>query len=379
MLAPTFPRSPLARRAAPLALVLSLSLVWAALPAFAGSPPRATPPLTIVERTLEQEQGCWLISYKLRYHGPNALTIAPADVLAKVEGWVSNSRVCGHAVPRLSSVVVSGTDGSLIGSGDVITSADDARRCRERVVVRVWTDGGKTPPPAMPPPYSTATSALSFAGRELSADERPGVVHVAPEEIVRVRVRLEHLHVIFGDYDPLLGARDLELHLGQARFRDALPLQREQYLAQAKAAWTAPPEERRDTRMFISAPDSLHLEAHIPGNQYYRFPERPVRYSTKMRLRFWYYVAEGTEGACQARVAQYKETPTAWKQLADGVHEECLTTVGRWVKVDRVFQTEREATTISLDFKISGATEVGELWIDDVSLEPVHPAPAPRP
>jgi hypothetical protein len=379
MLVPTFPQSPRTRRAMPLAFILSLALAWATLPTFAGAPPRATPPLTIVERTLEQEQGGWLISYKLRYHGPNALVIAPADVLTKVAGWVSNSRVCGHAVPRLSSVVVSGTDGSLLGSGDVITSADDAKRCRERVVVRIWTDGAKSQAPAMPPPYSTATSALSFAGRELSADERPGVVNVAPEGIVRVRIRLEHMHVIFGDYDPLLGARDLELHLGPAVFRDALPLEREQYLAQAKAAWTAPPEERRDTRMFISAPDSLHLEAHIPGNQYYRFPERPVRYGTKMRLRFWYYVAQGTEGACQARVAQYKETPTAWKQLADGVQEECLTTVGRWVKVERVFQTEREATTISLDFKISGATEVGEMWIDDVSLEPVQPAPAPRP
>ena len=132
-----------------------------------------------------------------------------------------------------------------------------------------------------------------------------------------------------------------------------------------------PPEDRRDTRHYVSAPDSLHLEAHIPGNQYYRFPERPVRYGTKMRLRFWYLIAAGTEGECRARVAQYKDTPTAWKVLTDGAHEEVLTTVGRWVKVERVFRTETEATTLALDFRISGGAEVGEMWIDDVSLEPV--------
>ena len=117
-----------------------------------------------------------------------------------------------------------------------------------------------------------------------------------------------------------------------------------------------------------------YLEAHIPGNQYYRFPERPVRYGTKMRLRFWYLIAAGTEGECRARVAQYKDTPTAWKVLNEGAHEEVLTTVGRWVKIERVFRTECEATTLALDFRISGGAEVGEMWIDDVSLEPVGAA-----
>ena len=93
-----------------------------------------------------------------------------------------------------------------------------------------------------------------------------------------------------------------------------------------KAGWPAPPEDRRDTRLFVSGPDSLHLEAHIPGNQYYRFPERPVRYGTKMRLRFWYLIASGTEGECRARIAQYKDTPTAWKVLSDGAAAEVVET-----------------------------------------------------
>jgi hypothetical protein len=32
---------------------------------------------------------------------------------------------------------------------------------------------------------------------------------------------------------------------------------------------------------------------------------------------------------------------------------------------------ESEATTLTLEFNIVSETEVGEMWIDDVSLEPV--------
>ena len=90
-----------------------------------------------------------------------------------------------------------------------------------------------------------------------------------------------------------------------------------------------------------------------------------------MRLRFWYLIAAGTEGDCKVRVAQCKETPVSWRMLNSGGFEQCLKTVGRWTKVERMIQTESEATTLTLEFKIVGETEVGEMWIDDVSLEPV--------
>ena len=82
-------------------------------------------------------------------------------------------------------------------------------------------------------------------------------------------------------------------------------------------------------------------------------------------------IAAGTEGECRAGVAQFKDTPTSWRILNSGGFEQCLKTVGRWTKVDRVIQTEPEATTLTLEFKIVGETEVGEMWVDDVSLEPV--------
>jgi hypothetical protein len=350
---------------------LLAALAVAFFPAAARAAEPAPPVLTVVERTIAQEQGGWLINYRLRYHGPAGMIVTPTEVLVKLEGWVSNSRVAAHAVPRLSTLVVSGPSG-LTGLADVVTAADESQRCRERATVQVWTDGPDGADDAPPPvPAATSSSSLSSSsGRGPTAEPRQPLLSVAPEATLRVRLKLDHAHFLYGDYDPLLGARALELHLGAASLRDVLPLDREQYVAQPKYTWPAPPEDRRDTHHFISAPDSLHLEAHVPGNQYYRFPERPVRYATKMRLRYWYFIAAGTEGECRARIAQYKDTPTAWKVLSDGGQEECLTHVGRWIKIERIFRTEPDATTLALDFRISGS-EIGEMWIDDVRLEPI--------
>jgi hypothetical protein len=90
-----------------------------------------------------------------------------------------------------------------------------------------------------------------------------------------------------------------------------------------------------------------------------------------MRLQFWYLIAAGTVGECRVRVAQSKETPTSWRPLRAGDFELCLKTIGRWTKVERIIQTEPEATTLGLEFKIVGEAEIGEMWIDDVSFEAV--------
>jgi hypothetical protein len=176
--------------------------------------------------------------------------------------------------------------------------------------------------------------------------------------------------MIFGDYDPLLAIRKVELTVGNLVIRDVVALDREQYLAQPRFTFPEPPENRRDSRHAVSGPDSLHLEAHVPGHHYYRFPGRPVRYSSKMRLRFWYLIATGTEGQCRVRVTQFKDTPTSWRTLHSGDYEQTLKTVGRWAKVERVIPTEPEATTLTVEFEIAGETDVGEMWIDDVSIDP---------
>jgi hypothetical protein len=366
-----FARSLSSKSARAISLLTAL-LVGGAVPVAAaagGADPGTNPtsvPLAILARSIIQDQGSWQVDYRLRHDGATGLVVTPNEIVARVEGWVSNSRAASHAMPRLSSLILSGPSG-LSATTDVIATADEVQRCRERLAVQVWTDDDPEPLPAPPARPGTGAGASAPPG----TPERAPILSLAPAALVRVRLRLEHQHFLYGDYDPLLGLRALELHLGVAVLRDVVPLDREQYLAQPKYAWPQPPDDRRDTRHFVSAPDSLHLEAHIPGNQYYRFPERPVRYGTKMRLRFWYLIAAGTEGECRARIAQYKDTPTAWKVLTDGAHEQVLTTVGRWTKVEHIFRTESDATTLALDFRIGGGSDVGEMWIDDVSLEPI--------
>ena len=321
--------------------------------------------LSVVERSISQEQGGWVINHALRFSGTSNIVVTPADVMLKIEGWVSNSRVKSHAVPKPSTLLVAGTSG-LTATADVLPSSDESKRCRERATIQVWADDPSVPPPALPGPASSRSTSPSSP-----SSDRAVLLTLTPGMMVRTRIKLDHIHFLHGDYDPLLGERTVDIQLGTASARDVIPLDREQSPAQAKNTWPTPPEDRRDDRHFVSAPDSLHLEAHIPGNQYYRFPERPIRYATKMRLRYTYFIAEGTEGTCRATIAQYKDTPTTYKVLSQGAHEECLKTVGRWVKVEKIFKTEAEATTLALDFRIiTNGADVGEMWIDDVSLEP---------
>jgi hypothetical protein len=339
-------------------------------PAQAKGPRPDVLTLTIVDRHVAQDQGAWVIDYRIRHNSSTGIVILPDEIAVKVEGWVSNSRVATHTVPRRSSLIIPhGPDLAVIT--EVIAAADETHRCRERLTVSIWTEdqnrnsqrdhdqsrrGLKTPLASM---TTVADQALALP------------LSLAPQSIAHVRLRLEHQHILYGDYDPLLSTRAVELTLGSATFHDLVPLDREQYRALPIFTWPEPPEDRRDTRHAISGPDSLHIEAHIAGHQAYRYPERPVRYSTKMRFQFWYLIAAGTEGECRVSLAQYKETPTSWRKLSTGTFDQTLKTIGRWTKVERVIQTEPEATTVTLEFKINGETEIGEMWIDDVSLEPI--------
>jgi hypothetical protein len=341
------------------------ALLWALLaiaPVAAAGETRSVP-LTVVERVVAQErldysatqdhQKCWVywrVDYLLRLDGPTGLVVTPDDVAAEVQGWVSNSRVASHARPRRSSLVLVGPS-ALSATADVIESADETRRCRERATLQVW------------------------AGDEAAPTATPPLLGLAPGATVHVRLLLEHQHFLFGPFDPLLGPRTLVLRLGTASFRDILPLDREPCLVQAPSTWGTPPADRLDAGQFVTPPDSLHLEAHVPGNHIYHFPEQPVRYGTRMRLRFWYLIAPGTEEPCRARIAQFRDAPNSYKALTEGAIEESLPVIGRWSYVERIFRTEPEATTLRLDFRILGDAEIGECWIDDVALEPIDAGP----
>jgi len=331
--------------------------------------PKPTPapgPWTVTHRAIGEGRGLgrfWKVDYVLRNDGTTAREVRPEAFSAVVSGSVSNSRVPGHARPRASRVEVSGSSG-LSSSCDVIPSEDEARRCRERVVLQAWpADLGAEPPD----PIAKA------AVRLVALSEQPAIA-IAPGASLRVRLRLEHDHFLYGPHDSLLGTREVVLKLGADTVKDTLALDREiQLPKKASGEWAGlhePPADRLDACLFVSAPNSLHIEAHIPGNQSYRFKECPIRYSTRMRLRFWYLIAAGTEGDGKVMVVQYKDAPTAWKILSDGDLTLPLTTVGRWVKVEKTFRTESEATSLTLEFRLPG--DIGEMTIDDLTLEPAE-------
>ncbi len=343
----------------------ALLMLAVAAPAMADDQGTGSRPLVLVKRSVIQDQGSWQVDYRLRHEGETGLIVTPTEIVARVEGWVSNSRVCGHSAPRWSSLVISGPTG-LSADSEVISSADEERRCREHAVLRVWTDDA--PEAAIEADRPDATDAAT----ETPTPEPSRILSLAPGASISVRLRLEHQHALYGDYNPLLGLRTVELRLGSATFRDVAPLDREHHLALPKVTLAAPHPDRLDTTQFISGPDSLHLYAHpLGGSPSYRFPEVPVRYSTPMRLRFWYLIAPGTEGDCRVRVQQSKDIPATWRMLIDGELDRCLTTVGRWTHVERTIRTEPEATRLSLDFRIAGNADAGAVWIDDVTLEPL--------
>jgi len=327
--------------------------------------------LSIAERTIVQDQGSWLVEYRLRYEGPTLTISSPNEVRVKVEGWVSNSRVASHTNPRLSTLTLPSQAG-WTRSSEVIASNDENQRCRERLTLQFW-DGDRPDSPLVLDGSEAGETSTAPGSPGIPSQDPPALLSLHSGVILRARLRFEHLHSLYGSYDPLLSQRALELQLGEAVLFDLLPMDQEQYLALPSSTMGPFPEERLDTEHFLSAPDSLHLEAHISGHESYRLPEQPVRYSTKMRLTFWYLIAAGTEGGCHVRISQFKDTPTMYRPLHDSAQEIPLTRVGRWVKVERVFRTAAEATTLAVEFKIRdpGDTRVGEVWIDDIQLEPV--------
>jgi hypothetical protein len=333
------------------ALVLALGL------AAAGAPPQHPPGVapvrwSIVRRAVGHDQGAgqaWVLDYTLRHDGAAPVALGPSDVAAEVAAWVSNSRVLAHATPRATKLAWPGLADPAAESV-VVPSRDEIGRCVERGTLTAWAGASGEPPPE------------SAAG---------GPIVVAPGATLRVRLRLEHVHFLYGPYEPLLGRRDVTLRLAGAELRDRVPLDAPARGAAPAPAWPKfePPDDRMDTQIFRTPPDSLHLAAHVPGLGHYRLTG-PVRYGTRMRLSFWYLIASGTDAEAQARISQIQQGPALWRPLPDGVLRMPLTAVGRWQRVERVFRTEPNATHMTLEFRLLG--EVGDLWIDDVKLEPLE-------
>lgn len=284
-----------------------------------------------MERDATQDGGAWQVVY--RFYGTQLPKSPGAKALElTLAGDLSNSAVPGHSVPLA-----------------VIASA-------------VW--------PNEVPATSARLVKLGPCAVRLML-EAPALAADARGVCQCVRFRLEHAHDGYEEIDPLFGRLTVAGHLYGHAFHDVLVLEPSRSRPPLRKGWGVIPEDRRDTTVFHSPPDSLWLSLVAgPSDGYFRFPERKVRYSTKMRLRFRYLAAPGTVGPCWVRLQQYQDTSAAWRSLPDGAFEAELVSISRWTRFEHVFVTEPTATTIALDFRVHD-NGVGDLWIDDVELEPL--------
>lgn len=353
---------------------------------------------SLISRSVTQVQGTWVVDYRFRYAGKTGIIIAPQDLRLTIESLVSNSRVPDHEVPRRSFLKIVNKDPADVNrtKSTVVGEDPEERKCYEHLTMYVCDEKrprniiAPTPPSSIPP----ADMLLELKGIDTwhllppqAAVNPPAMpvndpLSIAPGSIIKVQLVFEHKHCIYGDYDLLLGTRNLKLSIRSFVFDDYIPMDVEQYLAYPIYNCPTPPPDRLDKRRFKSAPDSIHICTEEQGHNYYRFQELPVRYNCKMRLQFWYLIAVGTDGRCVVHIGQTKDTPCAWRQLQDESIEDQLKVVGRWTKYERIIQTASEATKLILEFKIMAKANadldddpLGEMWIDDVSLEPLGHKP----
>lgn len=313
-----------------------------------------SPQLILLDRQISQESDGWNIVYKLRYCSEEKIELLGSDINLEYEAWVSNSACPPHIIPKKSAMKINLAEINSTQT-TVIASPIDRYRCRERI-------------------------SIAFS---LNLEEEPfkNRIYWIPLKLIPKKefwcyLKIEHEHFLYRTYDPLLGERHLKIRFGGFYFIDNIPLSEEYYSAQAKIQLSKVPEERLNDRQFRSAPDSLFLAADIPGLQYFRFDDLPIKYNSQLKISFYYLVACGTEGACQARVIEYQDTPNAWYRL-DGGFDEGLVITGKWRKFEKTFRLTDQTTTMALDFRITGAN-IGEMWIDDVIIEPIEKAPEDR-
>ena len=94
----------------------------------------------------------------------------------------------------------------------MVTSDDELAACRERATVQVWADE-----PDRDAPKPTVKAAAASAP-----------IVLVPGAILQAKLKLEHVHFLYGDYDPLLGVRGFEIRVAAATPCDDLPPDREQ-------------------------------------------------------------------------------------------------------------------------------------------------------
>ena len=302
----------------------------------------------IAARDTWTQGGTCYLRYALRYRGDEPLRLRPLELSVAYRGWLANASCPAHVAP----VLVQGRVECRSQSSAAIVVRDARRerdRCRERVTVRV----------------GRAVDELSDPARD------PGRVDVLQDgEQAIVELAFRHEHFLYGPHDPLLGEREVEIRWGALRVEDRVRLGAGHRVDRPRRLYLEPSRARQDPEYCYSPPGALYLAADVPGYQYYRFDDVPVRYGSEWLLRFRYSIARGTQATCRVRVVEYQESPRYWRRLGGGFDEK-LNRRGEWTLFERRFRVGDETTAIAVDFRMTGS-DVGEMWVDDVELVPAR-------
>jgi hypothetical protein len=350
-------------------LLLTLLLGGVAEPASAAEEPYNRPTLERVGRSVSLtrpdrgEEGdhrrrwlTWKVEYRLRNSGSTPLIVEPESIDCTVEGWASNSRADGHGLPRRADHAL-GPGDDLESIAILIDTDSPTGSCAERATLQVWPEEG--PSQAEPEPGASCEPSLGPFG-------------LAPGDVLRARLRLEHRHHLHGPAEPLLGSREITLRIGPASFRDGVSLGQDASPDRPLDQLGPIPDERRDPRFYFSPPDSLYLDAALPGFRSYQFRDLKVRRDTPMRLRFRYYRSLDSTGSARFELKQYQDVPSSYRVLTEAKRVESLDRLGEWVLVEHSFRSEPIATTMQLKFVLDCEAEgPSALWLDDILLEPV--------
>jgi hypothetical protein len=341
-------------------IVRAFFYVALCLPGLTGASayPISTAPLVTGKAHLKmppniyQNRSRWQIDYSLVNDLSENLVLLPKDINAKVEGWVSNSADPALINPRLSSHRLQNLAPTRNHLGPANDPADD---CYELVKIDLWAGDDAQP-------------------LEINKLKKQSVA-IAPGQTFHVRVSIEHSHTVYGDYLPLLGERTIQIEISPAiSLEHNADLTSELDFVLPDDTWPEIPEDKRSDEFFISAPHSLLLEGNVPGGSTCRLPERNARFGTRMRLTYYYRIAEGTEAKFDVDITQSQRNAYTWKSISHAEVEFTHAPSRYWRKVDKIIKIDPSANTIAVDFRLNPTDAVGRVWIDDVILTTIDAA-----
>jgi len=183
----------------------------------------------------------------------------------------------------------------------------------------------------------------------------------------RLDCQITHLHNKL-TAPPLFGSRVITLESSRLKLHaDCL------YSPIKKILLSPVPEERLDSRHFLSPPNALYLSNETPGFNSFHFKDVIVKGGQQITIGF-NYRQQGS--GLRARLSQYHDTPHNWKKLE--IFDKSLPANKGWTKFEEKARLHQETTSIALDFRLTKNSS-SQVWIDEIEITQQDPYLIPGP